>query len=76
MNKSTITKTVKKVNSQDFNYSIGFRRLHALPVKARRSFNLAMILDSVDTKEIHQKQKNFLGALSDAQFISWLTLNA
>ncbi len=76
MNKSTITKTIKKVNSQDFNYSIGFRRLHALPFKARKSFNLAMLLDNIDAKEIHQKQKDFLGSLSGDQFINWLALNA
>lgn len=76
MNKSTVTKTVKKVNSQDSSYSVGFRRLHALPIRVRKSFNLAMLLDNVNTKEIHKKQKDFLGSLSDHEFINWLTINA
>jgi hypothetical protein len=76
MNKATITKTIKKVDSQDTGYSLGFRRLHALPVKARKAFNLACFAEGVDASDVHSEQKSFLESLSDEEFKNWLAVNA
>ena len=76
MNKATITKTLNKVNSQDKKYSLGFRRLHALPLRSRKMFNLACFSKGIDINEVHQEQKEFLESLNDAEFINWLAVNA
>lgn len=76
MNKATITKTLNKVESQDKTYSLGFRRLHSLPVKARKMFNLACFAEGVDAEDVHQEQKDFLESLSDDEFVNWLAANA
>lgn len=76
MNKATITKTLSKVNSSDSSYSKGFNRLMALPVKTRKSFSLAVLLNGAHINEVVNIQKSTLEYLSDAEFINWLSVNA
>lgn len=76
MNSATITKTIKKINSMDDSYSLGFRRLHCLPKRARNSFNLACFSDGIEAEDVHKEQKDFLESLSDKEFVDWLKVNA
>lgn len=77
MNNQVIAKIVAKVDSLKNEYSLGFARLHALPTKARKAFNLASILNNgSDLKKIHSEQKEFMQSLSDAEFVNWLKVNA
>lgn len=76
MNEATITKTLSKVNASDTRYSKGFNRLMALPVKARKAFSLAVLLTGADVNEVVSIQKSTLEALSDVEFVNWLTVNA
>ena len=76
MNKATITKVIKKIEIQSDEYSLGFRRLHALPIKARKAFNLACFAEGIDIKDCHSEQKEFLNSLTDDQFKDWLKVNA
>lgn len=76
MNKATITKTIAKVNASEARYSKGFNRLMALPVKARRSFNLAVLLTGAHVNEALNIQKATLEALNDSEFVNWLAVNA
>ena len=74
MNKSAITKTFNKAQNLTAQYSLGFARLHALPVRVRSALNTALLLDGIDSKEIHQKQKAFMESMNDSEFKNWLTL--
>ena len=76
MNKSTITKTIAKVNASESRYSKGFNRLSALPAKARKSFSLAVLLTGAQVSEVVSIQKSTLEALNDAEFVNWLAVNA
>jgi len=76
MNKSTITKTVAKVNASEARYSKGFNRLNALPAKARKAFSLAVLLTGAHVNEVVSIQKSTLESLTDAEFINWLAVNA
>lgn len=76
MNKSNITKTINKVNSSNPKYSKGFNRLMALPAKARKAFNLAVVLDGNHVNEVLNVQKSTLENLTDDEFINWLAVNA
>lgn len=76
MNNQVITKTIAKVESLKNEYSLGFARLHALPTKARKAFNLASILKGTAVNSIHREQKDFMQSLSDAEFVTWLKVNA
>lgn len=74
MNKSAITKTFNKAQNLTAQYSLGFARLHALPVRVRNALNTALLLDGVDSKEIHQQQKAFMESMNDSEFKNWLAL--
>ena len=75
MNATTIRKTLKKVESESKEYSLGFRRLISLPVRVKRAFDLAANLDTNwDGKKALDNQKTFLGGLTEQEFISWLKL--
>jgi len=75
MTTATITKTLKKVNAESKEYSLGFRRLIALPVRVRRAFNLAANLETNwDGRKALENQKNFLGGLTEQEYINWLKL--
>lgn len=76
MNKSNITKTIAKVNASDPSYSKGFNRLMALPAKARKSFNLAVLLTGVSVNDVLSIQKSTLEKLTDGEFVNWLAVNA
>lgn len=71
MNQSVITKTLAKVKFEENLYSLGYRRLLALPSKTKRNFDLACELKGIN----HQQQKDFLENLTDNNFINWLRVN-
>lgn len=71
MNQSVITKTLAKVKFEENIYSLGFRRLSALPLKTKRNFDLACELKGIN----HQQQKDFLENLTDIEFVNWLRIN-
>lgn len=73
MKSSVITKVLKKVNSNSEKYSLGFKRLMALPLRVRKSFDLAANLQTNwDGKTALDNQIKFLNDLSDGDFINWL----
>jgi hypothetical protein len=75
MNAATITKTIAKVNDDSKEYSLGFRRLCALPKRVRTVFNLAANLKADwDGKKALENQKSFLESLTEQEFINWLRL--
>ena len=69
MTNATITKTLVKVNSQRSEYSLGFRRLTALPVRVRHNVNLACVLKGESNDN---SMKEFLNNLTEQEFINWL----
>lgn len=74
MNNATITKTLKKVEKMSKEYSLGFRRLHVLPLRVRKNFDIAANLETNwDGKKAQQNQKDFLGGLTQQEFINWLS---
>lgn len=69
MTSSTITKTLKKVELQPTEYSLGFRRLTVLPTRVRKNINLSCILKG----EINDNSiKEFLNNLTEKEYINWL----
>ena len=75
MNAATITKTLKKASVQPSNYSLGFRRLTALPSRVKRAFDLAANLKSNwDGRQAFGNQTSFLGGLTEKEYINWLRL--
>lgn len=75
MTTATITKTLKKVEAESKEYSLGFRRLTVLPVRVRRAFDLAANLETNwDGRKALENQKNFLGGLTEQEYINWLKL--
>jgi hypothetical protein len=71
MTSATITKTLAKVNNQNSEYSLGFRRLTALPLRVRRNINLACVLKGENNDN---SMKSFLNELTEQEFINWLKL--
>lgn len=75
MNAATITKTLKKAGLESKEYSLGFRRLIALPTRVKRAFDLASNLETNwDGKQALENQKSFLEGLTEQEFINWLKL--
>lgn len=68
---AVITKTLEKVATQPVEYSLGFRRLTALPTRVRRSLNLACIAKGESNDN---SMKSFLNNLTEQEFINWLKL--
>jgi hypothetical protein len=71
MTTATITKILKKVETESKEYSLGFRRLTSLPTRVRRNINLTCILKGESNDN---SMKEFLNTLSDQEFIKWLKL--
>lgn len=71
MKTAEITKTVNKVNAQQVEYSLGFRRLTVLPIRVRRNINLACVLKGESNDN---SMKEFLDTLTEQEFINWLKL--
>jgi hypothetical protein len=69
MTNSVITKTIQKVNEQPSIYSLGFRRLTALPKRIRANVGLACILKGESN---NLSMKAFLNDLTEQEFINWL----
>jgi hypothetical protein len=75
MTTQIITKTLAKVNAQPTEYSLGFKRLTVLPLRVRKDFDLASNLETnFDGKKALENQKNFLGSLTEQEYINWLKL--
>jgi hypothetical protein len=74
MNKSAITKTFNKSVELAKEYSLGFARLHALPVRVRKNFNVASLTGGVELNSVHAEQKSFLESLTDSEFKNWMAL--
>ena len=73
MTNAAITKTLKKLQEESEQYSLGFRRLHVLPKRVRRAFDLSANLETGwDSAKAHQRQKDFLGGMTDLEYIDWL----
>ena len=76
MNATVITKTLKKVEQQPLEYSLGFRRLEALPSRVRFNFGLASNLNNNwDGAKAHEEQLNFLENLTEQEFVNWMKIN-
>ena len=71
MRKAEITKILNKIENQPIEYSIGFKRLHVLPVRVRKDINLACVLKGENNDN---SMKNFLNTLTNQEFINWLKL--
>lgn len=71
MTTATITKTLAKVNAQPSEYSLGFRRLTALPLRVRHNINLACV---VKGESNDNSMKEFLNNLTEQEFINWLNI--
>jgi hypothetical protein len=71
MTSAIITKTLAKVNNQNSEYSLGFRRLTVLPLRVRRKINLACVLKGESNDN---SMKAFLNELTEQEFIKWLKL--
>jgi hypothetical protein len=67
-----ITKTLSKVKNQPCEYSLGFRRLTALPLRIRKNINLACILKGESNDN---SMKDFLNNLTEQEFINWLKIS-
>ena len=71
MTNSTITKTLKKVQNQPKEYSIGFRRLTVLHARVRKNLNLACIMNGETN---NNSIKEYLNNLTEQEYINWLKL--
>ena len=69
MTTARITKTLAKVNAQPSEYSLGFRRLIALPVRVRHNVNLSCVLKGESNDK---SMKDLLNKLTEQEFINWL----
>ena len=75
MEAAIITKTLKNVNAQPNEYSLGFKRLMALPSRVRLSFGVAANLQTNwNGKKALENQKSFLEGLTEQEFINWMRL--
>lgn len=76
MNTATITKVLKRVESASNEYSLGFRRLIALPARTKQSFDLAANLETkFDGQKALNNQKAFLESLTEKEFTNWLMIS-
>ncbi len=71
MTNAAITKTLNKLNSQSKEYSLGFNRWHVLPVRVKKSINLACILKGENNTN---SMKEFLNNLTEQEYINYLKL--
>lgn len=69
MTTATITKILKKVEAESKEYSLGFRRLTALPVRVRKRINLACIMKGESNDN---SMKLFFNNLTEQEYIDWL----
>ena len=75
MKNSTITNTLNKCNEESKEYSLGFRRLTALPIRVRRNLDLHYNLKfKFDSNKAMKKEKEFLQKLTEQEFITFLRL--
>jgi hypothetical protein len=70
MTAATITKTLKKLEAEPKNYSLGFRRWTVLPNRVAKNVILACVLEN---KTIIDAQEFFNG-LTEEEYINWLKL--
>lgn len=72
MRTAEITKVLKKIKNEDKRYSLGFSRLHNLPMRVRNNISLACVLRGENNVE---SMKEFLNNLTEQEFINWLSIN-
>jgi len=75
MNQATITKVLKAVENADAEWTIGFKRLNALPKKMRLNFQVACHIENREGN-CHLIAKEFLAKLTDQEFVTWLKVNS
>lgn len=77
MNTAASSKVIKKsighYNSES--WSLGFCRMTALPVRTRKAWALACMLNGVDVSDITLKLKAMLSDMSDSEFKDWTLAN-
>jgi hypothetical protein len=77
MKKSTITKTINKLNSNLENelgkVSLGFKRLSVLPKRIRRSLDLAIYLENGNTNT-HDAKVSFFENMSESEYLKYLKI--
>lgn len=71
MKSATITKTLAKVSAQPKEYSLGYKRLHCLPVRVRSNINMTCVLKGESNDN---SMKDFLNTLTEQEYINWLKL--
>ncbi len=69
MNASTITKVLNKSKENEIIYTLGFRRLLALPVLVRKNVSLGCILRGEHNQE---SIKSIFNNMTEQEFINWL----
>jgi len=63
-----------KTNSA-YDWSLGYHRLSVLPCRVKRNYDLAANLQTNwDGKKAFDNQIDFLGGLTDQEFINWMRL--
>lgn len=72
MTTATITKTLNKIENQPSNYSIGYKRLASLPQRVKMNIIKSLALRGESSQ---LSIKDFLGSLTDAEFVNWMKLN-
>ena len=74
MNNATITKTLNKVESQDKNYSLGFKRYISLPARLSKALKLSIYLKtgSINT---HDAIVKFFNEMTQDEYINYLKAN-
>lgn len=71
MTTATITKTLKKVEAQPKEYSLGFKRLTVLPARVRKNINLSCIMKGESNDN---SMKEFFNNITEQEYINWLKL--
>jgi hypothetical protein len=71
MTSSTITKTLKKVSIDDDKYSVGFRRMQALPARVIKNIQLSCIMKGENNTNSVQEVFN---NMTEKEFINYLKL--
>ena len=75
MNNATITKTLKKVEEANKNYSLGFSRWSSLPAKVRRNLDLSIYLKNGNIKDMHKEKTEMFECMTEQKFINWMKVN-
>lgn len=76
MKKAVVTKVLTGIAESEEDYTLGFKRLQALPQRVRKNLNMSYLLASdLDITECHDYQKAFFEKLTELEFKIWLLNN-